>query len=142
MGRRGRKGGTDSEAQPANLHTPVVQVAIGTRTDKVVSLAQRALSVVLITASYPGAQAGSNPPLSPFPSAFTPSAPFPISSFPPGERPLATSPPVYPLSRFCALPPFRLPRVALLHRFPANRRISSFPCALAHLHANGTEDSH
>lgn len=40
------------------------------------SLAQRALSVVLITASYPGAQAGSNLPLSPPPSPLHPHSSF------------------------------------------------------------------
>lgn len=48
------------------------------------SLAQRALSVVLITASYPGAQAGSNLPLSPLPRLLL-LPPSSITSFPPGQ---------------------------------------------------------
>lgn len=69
--KRKRKRERFRDAAATNLHTAVIQVSVGGRI-RGESLVQRALSVVLITASYPGAQAGSNLPLSPSPHLLLP----------------------------------------------------------------------
>ena len=71
-GKKGRKRQKRfRDAAATNLHTAVIQVSVGGRI-RGENLVQRALSVVLITASYPGAQAGSNLPLSPSPHLLLP----------------------------------------------------------------------
>lgn len=72
------------------------------------SLAQRALSVVLITASYPGAQAGSNLPLSPPPPSALPfPSPLPHPTIPSPLPPSISFLPSYFFSPFHPSAPFR-----------------------------------